>query len=173
MIGPVQLLVVGFDEPNFEGQVLAELDKLREHDLVRVIDILLVLKDADGEVSTAAVSDLSQAEGEELGAVAGALIGLGAALGSEDEETAEEAAKMWADGTKLAEEDLLDVVEEIPNDSAVAIALLEHRWAIPLREAILSAGGFPVIDTWVHPKDLVEVGLLAAAEAEAALGESA
>jgi len=64
----------------------------------------------------------------------------------------------------------VDVLAEIPPDTAVAIALLEHRWAIPLREAIIAAGGFPIIDTWVHPRDLVEVGLLAAAEAEQNLG---
>ena len=61
------------------------------------------------------------------------------------------------------------MLAEIPPDTAVAIALLEHRWAIPMREAIVKAGGFPILDTWVHPRDLVEVGLLAAAEAEASL----
>ena len=61
------------------------------------------------------------------------------------------------------------MLEEIPPDTAVAIALLEHRWAIPLREAIVRAGGFPILDTWVHPRDLVEVGLLAAEEAEQSL----
>jgi hypothetical protein len=166
MIGPVQLLVVGFEEPRFRGEVLAQLRTLREHDVVRVIDILVVNKDAEGAVTTGQVSDLSDEEVQELGAVVKALIGLGQAAGGDPEG----AARMWAQNGELSTEDLVDVLAEIPPDTAVAIALLEHRWALPLREAIVSAGGFPIIDTWVHPRDLVEVGLLAATEAEQALG---
>jgi uncharacterized membrane protein len=165
VVGPVQLLVVGFEQPDFKGEVLAHLRSMREHDLVRVIDILLVHKDAEGELHTRQITDLSEDEAQELGAVAGALIGLGAAAGGDEEA----AARLWSAEDGLSEEDLVDVLAEIPPDTAVAIALLEHRWAIPLREAIIAAGGFPILDTWVHPRDLVEVGLLAAAEAEQAL----
>jgi hypothetical protein len=166
VIGPVQLLVVGFDQPNFQGEVLAELQSLKENDVVRVIDILVAHKDADGVVETLKISDLSANEAQELGEVVKALIGLGELAGGD----AEGAAQMWSAGEGgLREEDLLDVLAEIPPDTAVAIALLEHRWAIPMREAIVKAGGFPILDTWVHPRDLVEVGLLAAAEAEASL----
>ena len=164
--GPVQLLVVGFEHPDFKGEVLAHLQGLREHDLVRVIDILLVNKDAAGELRTRQISDLSEAEAQELGALAAALIGLGAAAGGDGEA----AARLWSAEDGLTEDDLVDVLAEIPPDTAVAIALLEHRWAIPLREAIIAAGGFPILDTWVHPRDLVEVGLIAAAEAEQTLG---
>jgi uncharacterized membrane protein len=162
MIGPVQLLVVGFDEPEFRGEVLAQLQALREQDLVRVVDILVVDKDADGAVTTGQFSDLSEGEAQELGAVVKALVGLGELAGGD----AEGAAALWAREGGLGEEEVLDVLEEIPPDTAVAIALLEHRWALPLREAIVGAGGVPILDTWVHPRDLVEVGLLAAAEAE-------
>lgn len=165
MVGPVQLLVVGFEQPDFKGEVLAHLRSLREHELVRVIDILLVHKDAEGELHTRQISDLSEGEAQELGAVAGALIGLGAAAGGDEQA----AARLWSAEDGLTEDDLIDVLGEIPSDTAVAIALLEHRWAIPLREAIIAAGGFPILDTWVHPRDLVEVGLLAAAEAEQTL----
>jgi uncharacterized membrane protein len=167
VIGPVQILVVGFEQPDFHGEVLAQLQSLREHDIVRVIDILLVRKDAEGEVTTSQVSDLSEVEAKELGAVVEALIGLGAAVGGADPEGA---AKLWSAEAGLTEDDLVDVLAEIPDDTAVAIALLEHRWAIPLREAIIGAGGFPILDSWVHPRDLIEVGLLTAAEAEQALG---
>ena len=43
-LGPVQLLVVGFDRPDFSGEVLDELERLRESDVVRVIDLLVVSK---------------------------------------------------------------------------------------------------------------------------------
>jgi uncharacterized membrane protein len=162
MIGPVQLLVVGFQDPEFRGEVLAQLQTLREQDLVRVIDILVVNKDADGAVTTAQLTDLSEGEAQELGDVVKALVGLGEIAGGD----AEGAAALWSQEDGLGEDELLDVLEEIPPSTAVAIALLEHRWALPLREAIVDAGGFPILDTWVYPCDLVEVGLLAAAEAE-------
>ena len=76
-IGPVQLLVLGFDHPEPKGEVLAEFDRLREHDVVRLIDGLAVFKDAEGNAAIVKRSDLSEEEAREFGAVVGALIGLG------------------------------------------------------------------------------------------------
>ena len=167
-IGPVQLLVLGFDEPNFKGEILAELDRLKENDIVRVIDGLAVYKDAEGEVTVIKRTDLSDEEAAEFGATVGALIGLGVAGAEGAEAGAELGAERTAEGVDVfPEEDVLDVVEEIPNDSAAAIILLEHRWAIPLREAVMRANGMPIADTFIHPLDLVAVGLIAAEEAEA------
>jgi uncharacterized membrane protein len=166
-IGPVQLIVLGFDEPNFRGEILAELDRLKENDIVRVIDGLAVYKDAEGEVTVIKRSDLSDEEAAEFGATVGALIGLGVAGAEGAEAGAELGAERTEEGVDVfPEEDVLDVVEEIPNDSAAAIILLEHRWAIPLREAVMRANGMPIADTFIHPLDLVAVGLIAAEEAE-------
>src|SRR2546421_11739567 len=77
--GPVQMLVVGFEHGKFEGEILAELKRLREQDIIRLVDLLFVNKDDDGEIQAVELSDLSQEESMEFGALAGALIGLGAA----------------------------------------------------------------------------------------------
>ena len=167
-IGPVQLIVLGFDAPNFKGEILAELDRLKENDIVRVIDGLAVYKDAEGEVTVLKRTDLSDEEAAEFGATVGALIGLGVAGAEGAEAGAELGAERTAGGVDVFPEgDVLDVVEEIPNDSAAAIILLEHRWAIPLREAVTRASGMPIADKFIHPLDLVAVGLIAAEEAEA------
>ena len=76
-IGPVQLLVLGFNEPDFHGEIIAELERLRQSDTVRVIDALAVYKDAEGEIEVAHLSNLSKDEAIELGSKVGALIGLG------------------------------------------------------------------------------------------------
>jgi len=65
----------------------------------------------------------------------------------------------------FSEEDAWDVVEEIPNDSAAALVLIEHHWAIPLRDAVVRAGGFRISDGFISPLDLVEIGLITAEEA--------
>jgi hypothetical protein len=152
-LGPVQLLAVGFDRPDFSGEVLSELERLRESDVVRVIDLLVVHKGADGVVRRLHHSGLTAGEAEGAGAVVGALIGLGA--------TRDEAKS----GDLPADEEFWSVDEAIPNDSAAAIALVEHRWAIATRDAIRAAGGVPVADAWIHPADLVAAGLLEAEDA--------
>jgi uncharacterized membrane protein len=164
-IGPVQLLVLGFQQPDFQGEILAELDRLKENDVVRVIDSLAVYKDASGEVTMLERSDLSDEEAAEFGAVVGGLIGLGMA-GAEGAEAGAELGAEAAGGA-FDEADAWDVVDEIPEDTAAALILLEHRWAIPLRDAIARAGGFRISDGFIHPLDLVAVGVLAAEDAAA------
>ena len=63
------------------------------------------------------------------------------------------------------EEEAWDVVGEIPNDSAAALLLIEHHWAVPLRDAIARANGFRIADGFISPLDLVAVGLVSAEEA--------
>jgi hypothetical protein len=65
-----------------------------------------------------------------------------------------------------SDEDAWDVLEEIPNGAAAALVLLEHRWAIPLRDAIASAGGFRISDGFISPLDLIGIGMLTAEEAK-------
>ncbi len=168
-IGPVQLLVLGFSNPDFHGEIIAELERLRESDTVRVIDSLAVYKDADGGLEVEHLSNLSEQEAIELGTKVGALIG----LGIEGEEGAEAGAvagaeKVAANGGVhvFTEEEGWDVLEEIPNDSAAALILLEHHWAVPLRDAIARAGGFRISDGFISPLDLVEIGLVSAEEAQ-------
>jgi uncharacterized membrane protein len=167
-IGPVQLIVLGFQHPEFHGEIIAELERLRESDTVRVIDALAVHKDADGEIEVQHLSNLTKDEAIELGSKVGALIG----LGIEGEEGMEAGAALGAEAAAeggievFSDEDAWDVLEEIPNDSAAALILLEHHWAVPLRDAIVRAGGIGLADSFIHPADLVALGLATAAEAE-------
>jgi uncharacterized membrane protein len=166
-IGPVQLIVLGFNHPEFHGEIIAELERLKATDTVRVIDALAVHKDAEGELEVQHLSNLSTDEAIELGSKVGALIG----LGIEGEEGmavgAEAGAEAAADGISVfSDEDAWDVIEDIPNDSAAALILLEHHWAVPLRDAVARAGGFRISDGFISPLDLVEIGLHSAEEAQ-------
>jgi len=166
-IGPVQLLVLGFSHPNFHGEVIRELERLRETDTVRVIDALAVYKDAQGEIEVEHLSNLTPEEAVELGSKVGALVGLGIDGEEGFEAGAIRGAEEAADGIAVfSDEDAWDVLADIPDDSAAALILLEHHWAVPLRDAIARAGGFRVSDGFISPLDLVTIGLLTAAEAE-------
>jgi uncharacterized membrane protein len=167
-IGPVQLIVLGFEHPEFHGEIIAELERLKESDTVRVIDALAVHKDADGEIEVAHLSNLSKDEAIELGSKVGALVG----LGIEGEEGmyagAKAGAEAAADGVSVfSDDDAWDVIEEIPNDSAAALILVEHHWAVPLRDAIARAGGYRISDGFISPLDLVAIGLVSSEEAQA------
>jgi uncharacterized membrane protein len=163
--GPVQILVVGFGSTdNLKGEVLEELQHLREKDIIRLVDLVAVAKDMDGEIVALEASDLSFDQATEFGAIVGALIGLGA----EGEEGAELGAMAGAEavieneGEFLGDEAVWSIADTIPNGTAAAVALIEHRWAIPFRDAVRRAGGVALADTWVHPEDLIAAGAAAA-----------
>ena len=165
-IGPVQLIVLGFQHPEFHGEIIAELERLSESDTVRVIDALAVHKDADGEIEVQHLSNLTKDEAIELGSKVGALIGLGIEGEEGMEAGALAGAEAGADGVQVFDdEDAWDVLEEIPNDSAAALLLVEHHWAVPLRDAVVRAGGFRISDGFISPLDLIEIGLVSAEEA--------
>src|SRR5881227_1275489 len=165
-IGPVQLIVLGFSEPDFHAEIITELERLHDENTVRVIDALAVHKDADGEIEVVHLSNLSKDEAIELGSKVGALIGLGIEGEQGAEQGAELGAEAGAEGIEVfSDEQAWDVLEEIPNNSAAALVLLEHHWAVPLRDAIVRAGGFRISDGFISPLDLVEIGLVSAEEA--------
>ena len=166
-IGPVQLIVLGFTHPDFHGEIIDELERLRASDSVRVIDALAVHKDAEGAIEIAHLSNLTTDEAIELGSKVGALLGLGVDGEEGFEAGAAAGAEAGAGGLDVfTDEEAWDVIEEIPNDSAAALLLIEHHWAVPLRDAIAKAGGFRISDGFISPLDLVEIGLLTRAEAE-------
>jgi uncharacterized membrane protein len=155
--------------PDFKGEVIAELERLRESDTVRVIDALAVYKDAEGEVQSAHLGNLTLDEEIELGAKIGALIGLGAA-GEEGMEAGAEAGALEAaeEGIDIFPDEAgeWDVLADIPPNTAAALILLEHHWAVPLRDAIARANGFRIADAVISPLDLVAVGMMASEEAQ-------
>lgn len=168
-IGPIQLIVLGFDHPNFQGEIIAELERLRDNDVVRVMDALAVFKDSDGNVEVAHLNTLTKDDAIEVGSTIGALIGLeiegdrgivaGAIVGAE--------VGAQTEAFEVFDEDeAWDVIEEIPNGTAAALILLEHRWAISLRDAVARTGGYRINDAFISPLDLVDLGLHTVEEAQ-------
>ena len=160
-MGPVQMLVLGFAEPEFTGKIAAEIDRLREHEFVRIIDALVVQKDDAGDITVLQASDLTIDEATEMGAIAGALVGFGY---GDAEAGAEAGAVAGADGHLIPDAEAWYVADAIPTGSTAAIVLFEHLWAIPFRDAIVNAGGVALADESIHPSDLVAAGLAASGD---------
>ena len=137
MIGPVQVLVVGFDQPTFTGEVLAEFTRLREAGLVRLIDVLLVSRSEDGTLETLEAPDAAAAD---LGGLAVEV--LGQPQNASQAETSEiDTAAMWS------------LADAIPVGGTAAVALIEHVWAAPSSAAIQRAGGSLLEETWLARED--------------------
>lgn len=149
--GPMQLVVLGFAGGEPRGEILAELQRLAERDIVRLVDALLVRKHEDGQIEVLEISQLP-ADDAELGAIVGQLTGLHA-------EASNGSAPTAAEQLEALDDDVWYVADAIPPGAAAAVALLEHRWAIPLREAMQGLGGQLLAESWVHPLDLEAIGL--------------
>lgn len=141
-MGPVQVLVIGFDQPTFRGEALAELARLRDAGVVRLIDVLLVSRLEDGSFETLAAPP-GMPEG--LGELTAEL------LARDDSEAPEKEVTADADPSTQPAWSLAD---SMPVGSVAAVALIEHIWAGPLRDAIQRAGGVPLDETWLAPADL-------------------
>jgi len=132
-LGPLEYLVAGFEGNRFTGQILAELRAAQEKGIIHVIDLFVIKKDEQGNVTALEINDLSGEEAAELTPLAGNLMGL------------------------LTEEDIQQVAADIPNNSAAGLLLFEHTWAIGLKEAIKNAGAVAITGGFVAPDVVAEL----------------
>ena len=165
-LGPVQIIVLGFDDLNLEDSILPELRRLRHLEIVRLVDMVVVTKSESGDLVGVKAKDLTQKESSQLAGIASALVGLGSAA-----KGIEAGARAGGDAGEahgfLGDERTWSVADAIPAGTLAVVVLLEHRWAIPVRDAVQRAGGTMLADAWVHPDDLAFYGGIAAvAQAE-------
>jgi hypothetical protein len=133
VLGPLEYLVVGFENYRFTGQILAELRAAQEKGIIRVVDLCVIQKDEQGNVTARELSELGGEEATELSPLATNVMSL------------------------LSDEDIQQVAADIPNKSAAGLLLFEHTWAIGLKEAIKNAGAVAVTGGFVSPDVLQEL----------------
>jgi hypothetical protein len=155
-LGPVQIIVLGFDELKFRDDILAKLRLLRHLEIVRLVDMVVVTKSDSGDLVGVKASDLSQKDSDQLAGLASALVGLGSA--AEGTEAAHAGGEVGETRDFLGGERTWSVADAIPAGTLAVVVLLEHRWAIPVRDAVQRAGGATLADAWIHPDDLASYG---------------
>jgi uncharacterized membrane protein len=135
----VQVLVVGFDQPSFSGEVVAEFARLRDAGIVRLVDMLVVSRTAE---DTFEALDLAEGLEADLGAVAASILGQPENSAATDRQGVEvDTASTWS------------LADAIPVGGTAAVALIEHTWAGPLSAAIQRAGGTLLEETWLARED--------------------
>ncbi len=177
-LGPIQYVVFGVRTEDQQQEVVNALRTLGDRGLIRVIDLAFLQKKDDGSIVQGRYTGLSEEEYKRYGTIASALIGFGAGGPNgriaAARQSAEMGAKAFAEqnfGVSVQElrEQIMDLTEDMPPGSAFAIALIEHQWAIQLKEKVQKSGVAILSQGLVRPRSLVMLGAeLAAAEQAAA-----
>ena len=156
--GPIQMLTLAFPGNLYRGQILPELDRLKSEGIVRVIDMLIVRKDKQGNVLVATASDLDFVEATALGSYFGALAGLatGGAEGMERGMLA--GAADMADGHIFDENDVFRVTQALNANTTAVLILVAHTWAKKLFDAVEEAGGIELMNEWLRPESVLAGG---------------
>jgi uncharacterized membrane protein len=155
--GPIQMLAVAFDGNRFRGEILPELDRLKRKKIVRVIDLLVVRKDAAGNVMVTTGSDLDWDEAVALGSYLGGLAGLRAGGKEGMEQGSIAGAAELADGHVFDEDDVFRLTNSLGNNMTAALVLIQHTWAVPLLDAVDRAGGIELANEWIRADEVLTV----------------
>ena len=157
-IGPVQLVAIGFaPEANFEGRIMDELSRLERHETIRSLDLLFVHKDAQ-------TGDLLALDyqGEELGAIVGALLGF-----EFEGDLPSDTQEIESHAFGLSQREIEEIAASLDPGSSAGFLLIEHVWARNLKRAIRDAGGFPLGEGFLTPEAIAAVGAELVAMSEA------
>jgi len=170
--GPIQLVVLGFGEAALPLDFVNQLRRLREDGIVRLVDAVFVSKDEHGDLDEIRTSDLSEDEAVLLGTLAGALFGYGAG-GQEGLEIGAQIGMLAAEEGEfgLDSDDIDQIADLIPRGTAAAFILLEHLWAIGLKEAVANSNGSVIAHGWITPATLIARGEELAEEEGVGVGD--
>jgi hypothetical protein len=146
--GPVQLVVFVVEGDRREKEVLVQLGRLDDSSSIELLDLLLVAKGDDGVVTELDRSGADVDGPARTGRLVAGLIGV----------AADQGAAAAPNGDSNGRADVWYLADAIPPGASAVVALIEHRWAIPLRDAVEGAAGGAIVDRWVHPHDLLAIG---------------
>jgi hypothetical protein len=133
-MGPVEYVVIGFPGNQFKGEIVPALAELVDNDVIRIIDVAFIKKDADGSTTMFEYDTLDDVLAFGFADIDGEAGGL------------------------LNDEDLELAAETLEPDSSAALIVWEHRWAARVAQAIRDAGGSIIAGERI-PDEIVEQAL--------------
>jgi hypothetical protein len=151
MIGPVQLLMIGFKDPELPSEVRRQVDDLRANPAVRLLDVQLYHKER-GLVSRQEVSGFTTEGQSGPGDIVDQMM------------TRTMAAEVLSGGAPSGQGYLMrgdpipDPKNDVPDDTNVLVLMLEHLWATPLFNSVRDTSAFPLTDAWLGRQSLAQAG---------------
>ena len=166
-LGPIQLIAIEFDSlDRLQGHILDEIDDLIPLSAVRILDVLFVAKEENGDLVALEMGGMGDEAGDEaLGTLIGQLMG----FSFEGEEDEGQVPTEIDDESPIGfgPADIERIGDDLAPGTGAALLLVEHRWAAGVRDAVLEAGGRMVAQGFLTPTGVLLIGaeLLATAEA--------
>lgn len=135
-LGPVEYIVIGFENGKFDGSAAAEVASLQEQGIIRVLDMMFISRNEDGSISWI---DYDGATDLEVGVVDSDLVSL------------------------LSEDDANELAVDLQPGQAIAVLVFEDTWAVRLQERLAAAGG-QLLEASRIPKEAVDAAIAYAVE---------
>ena len=136
-MGPVEYMMVEFPGNQFKGELAPALAELIDSDTIRILDLVFIKKDAEGEVAWFDFDELDAVQSLELDQIDADVVDL------------------------LNEEDIAIEAELLDTNSSAAMVVFENVWAARLRDAVANANG-RIVDNARIPAAIVEDAMAAA-----------
>jgi hypothetical protein len=131
-MGPVDYLMVKFIGNKFNGEIVPELADLEKRDIIRIIDMVLIVKDGNGKLFVTEAKDLQGDAGRAFAQIA-------------------KNTQQW-----FYEGDIESISSTLPNNSSAGILLYENVWAIKFKEALLDSGAELIAMGRIAPEIIAE-----------------
>ena len=135
MRGPLDYIIVGFEGNKFDGSILQALTDAIDKEIIDIVSIAFVSKDADGNVVTLDVANLG------------------------DEYAVEFVEKYNVTSSSVDQSDIDEVADLLENNTSAGLLVVEQLWAKPLKQALINANGVLVAEGRIHPDAEVELNL--------------
>jgi hypothetical protein len=161
-LGPIQFVVFGVRTEEQQKEVLRQLRSASERGNVRLIDLAYIRKAEDGTLQHGRMSGMTDEEQRKFGTVARALVGMGAAV--EYARTGGEIGtgafvdQDFGESVQEIKERIYEAAQDLPPGGACAIALIEHRWLLELKENVQKQGVVILTQGLVRPRSLLMLG---------------
>lgn len=129
-LGPLEYTVIGFEGNRFNGSIASEIARVVESGTIALVDLVFVTKDLNGDVAILELDNKEDARFASFAPMLGGLMGL------------------------LTEEDIAKIADGLNPDTSALVIMFEHKWAVHIKDAVASAGGFLVARETIRPEAL-------------------
>ena len=131
--GPIDFLIVGFNGSKFDSSVLKALEDAADKGVIKVLALSAIVKNPEGMVTRMDFVDMG------------------------DEAMISFSQKYATNNDLIDQADIDEVAELMENDTAAGLLIVEHLWAIPLKEALLAKNAYLIADGRIHPDAAAEL----------------
>jgi hypothetical protein len=159
---PMQLIALAFDNLELDLRIWHTVNRLEHPDVINLVDSLALTKTIHDEIIAIEMTDLPTGQAGAYGGIIRRLLEIDVhtppLVDSELERALGRAMLVYNEYEYgMTGDELETVLDDIPRRGGVIMLLLEHVWALPLREAVMDEGGYLLAQDFLSPEILASV----------------